>query len=200
MMSSADESLEAFLTNECHLQGDSLASTTTFLAKMGLKMRQQLIEYLPNLSVTEFTKLGLSESQAAAIMLHSNKTLKIQSKSSTRIFPRLANKYLQFEIIGYAFVQNEIADFSKLCLNLRQLIITNFQLFKQCLLQAQKKVISSVFQLLDDRLLSKRYRLCYNNSRNDSQNDQYDCAHLLEGRFHFYSISNMQNELFMSPF
>ncbi|TNV82898.1 hypothetical protein FGO68_gene7630 [Halteria grandinella] len=164
---------------------------------MGLKTRQQLIEYLPNLSVTEFSKLGLSESQASAIMRNSNKALQIQCKTSTRIFPRLASKYLQFEIIGYAFVRHEISDLSKLCLNFRQLMIANFQLFKQSLLKAEKKVIRSVFQLLDQRCLSKKYLLCYDKRYQDSYIDETDCSRLLAGRLYFYSIQMNHNQLFM---
>ncbi|TNV83156.1 hypothetical protein FGO68_gene593 [Halteria grandinella] len=183
-MSSADLSLDAFLKNECHLEGDSLASVTAFLKKMGFKTRQQLIEYLPNLSVTGLTKLGLAESQATAIMQHSKSRL--VKKQANRMFPRLASKYLTLQVIGYAYVQQEAIDMGFLCINYKNLLIRNFQIFQKNVIQAEKKIIRSVFELLDERWLSKRYRLSYQGE--DSERDLIDCFALLNGRLQFHSI------------
>jgi len=69
---------------------------------MGFKSKQQLIAYLPNLSASELIKLGLPEAEATVIMSHCNKTS--PKRTASRMLPRLANKYITLEIIGYAFV------------------------------------------------------------------------------------------------
>ncbi|TNV83307.1 hypothetical protein FGO68_gene14314 [Halteria grandinella] len=183
MSSPADDSIEAFLINDCHLQGDCLA--TTFLKQLGFKNRHQLQAILTLLSVKESTKLGLPELEATAIMSHCNKTS--PKRTTSRMLPRLANKYLTLEIIWYAFVQPEAIDLVYLCHSYRQLLIKNYKLFKKEVVMAEKKVIESVFELLDERWLSKRYRLSYKGK--DYEIDVADCLDVLGDRLHFHSIS-----------
>ncbi|TNV83338.1 hypothetical protein FGO68_gene8411 [Halteria grandinella] len=183
MSSPADDSLEAFLINECHLQRDCAAFP--FLKKMGFKSKQQLVAFLPKLSVKELTKLGLPEEEATAIMGHCNKTS--PKRTTSRMFPRLASKYLTLQIVGYAFVQEEAVDLEYLCQGYRQLLIRNYQLFKKAVIKSEKKVIRDVLELLDERWLSKRYRLTYYSY--DNEKDVADCLALLGDRLHFHSIT-----------
>ncbi|TNV83444.1 hypothetical protein FGO68_gene2221 [Halteria grandinella] len=141
---------------------------------MGFKSKQQLIAYLPNLSASDLTKLGLPEEEATAIMRHCNKT---PLNRTQRMLPRLANKYITLEIIGYAFVQPEAVDLGYLCHSYKLLLIRNYQLFKKGIIKAEKKVIESVFELFDERWLSKRYRLYYQPDQGEVENewDVADC-------------------------
>ncbi|TNV83283.1 hypothetical protein FGO68_gene5398 [Halteria grandinella] len=197
MSSPVDDSVEAFLINECHLQRDCLAST--FFRKMGFKSQQQLVAYLPNLSLTDFTKLGLPEAEATAIMWHCNKTS--PKILAAKMLPRLANKYITLNIIGYAFAQHEAVHLGYLCQSYRQLLIRNYQLFKKTVFKAEKKVIQSVFELLDERWLSKRYRLSYSIGGNlsrpnwDNEKDVADCQAVLGDRLNFHSIIIPQSHL-----
>ncbi|TNV83373.1 hypothetical protein FGO68_gene6843 [Halteria grandinella] len=122
---------------------------------MGIKSRQQLQTILPHLSVTEPTKLLVPEAEASTIMRHCSKTSNFSTLK--RMFPRLKSKYLALKIVGYAFFQPEAVELSYLCSSVRHFLIKNFQLFKMGVIQAEKKLIGSVFELLDERWLSKRY-------------------------------------------
>ncbi|TNV73576.1 hypothetical protein FGO68_gene4647 [Halteria grandinella] len=104
------------------------------------------------------------------------------------MFPRLANKYITLNIIGYAFYQPEAVHLGYLCCSYRQLLIRNYQLFKKGVFKAEKKVIKSVYELLDERWLSKRYRLCYEKNF-DNEKDVADCLALLGDRLNFHSIA-----------
>ncbi|TNV83646.1 hypothetical protein FGO68_gene10501 [Halteria grandinella] len=182
MTSKINVSLQTFLKYECHLEEeDSITSATAFLERMGFKSREQLLEVLPKITENYLTKLGLPENQAAAIMRHSKNAIPIQT---CRIFPRLISKYLALQIVGCAYVQPEAIDISYLCSNARLFFIKNFQLFKQNVLKAEKKEIKSVFELLDERWLSKRYRLYYISKSAhyiDTDKDITDCLELLQG-------------------
>ncbi|TNV83255.1 hypothetical protein FGO68_gene7554 [Halteria grandinella] len=181
MSSPDDDSLEVFLINECHLQEDCVSAP--FFKQMGLKSKKQVLTYLSDLSLSDLTKLGLPEEETTAIMNYSN----FSKITKNRIFPRLANKYVTLNIIGYAFVQPEAVDLGYLCNGFRHILIRNYQLFKQTVIKAEKKEIRSVIQLLDQRWLSKRYRLCYI-KRGDNMQDVADCLALLGDRLHFHSI------------
>ncbi|TNV73612.1 hypothetical protein FGO68_gene8233 [Halteria grandinella] len=109
------------------------------------------------------------------------------------MFPRLASKYLTLQIVGYAFFQPEAVELGYLCHSYRQLLIRNYQLFKKALIKAEKKVIYTVFELLDERWLSKRYRLSYIGQ--DFEKDVADCLALLGDRLHFHSIAIPQSLL-----
>ncbi|TNV74666.1 hypothetical protein FGO68_gene12051 [Halteria grandinella] len=124
-------------------------------------------------------------------MMHSNKT---SPKSTNRMFPRLENKYITLNILGYAFVQHEGVHLGYLCFSNRQLLIRNYQLFKKAVFKVEKKFIESVFELLDERWLSKRYRLCYKWDY-DNEKDVADCLALLGDRLHFHSIIIKQSHL-----
>ncbi|TNV83234.1 hypothetical protein FGO68_gene4072 [Halteria grandinella] len=192
MYSPADDSVEAFLINDCQLSGDCLAST--FFKKMGFNSRKQLQAILPHLSVTEPTKLGIPEAEATAIMRHSNKTS--PKMTAAKMFPRLANKYITLNIVGYAFVQPEAVHLGYLSCSYKQFLITNYQLFKKELIKAEKKVICSVFELLDERWLSKKYRLAFNGCKKSYfYQDVADCLALLGDRLHFHSIEIYQSHL-----
>ncbi|TNV83101.1 hypothetical protein FGO68_gene13980 [Halteria grandinella] len=189
MTSTLEDSLDDFLRNECFLEGDSLATTKTFLKKMGFKTRVQLLDFLPKLTLNDLIKLGLPEMQASAIMRHSNQPLAIvRKKRTSMIFSRLSSKYLNLEIIGYAYVQQEAIDLCQLCLTSKLFFINNFSLFNTIVKHAEKIIIKTVFDLLDERLHSRRYRLCYEPECDDGY-DLQECAKLLEGKFQFYSIT-----------
>ncbi|TNV83312.1 hypothetical protein FGO68_gene4310 [Halteria grandinella] len=162
---------------------------------MGFNNKQQLFAYLPNLSVSDLTKLGLPEAEAAGIMQHCDKTS--PKMTAAKMFPRLANKYITLNIIGYAFVQPEAVHLGYLCYGYRQLLIRNYQLLiKMKVIKAEKKVIQSVFELLDERWLSKRYRLTYNGYNGyDKAQDVADCLALLGDRLHFSSINIYHSNL-----
>ncbi|TNV83495.1 hypothetical protein FGO68_gene10285 [Halteria grandinella] len=159
---------------------------------MGFKTKQQLIAYLQNLSASDIAKLGLPVAEASAIMRHSNKSTPYITNN--RMFPRLASKYLTLQIVGHAFVQPEAIDHGYLCQGYRLLLIKNYQLFKKCIIMAEKKVIKSVFQLLDERWLSRRYRLCYQYDE-DKEKDLIDCITLIGDRLHFHSVQIYQSLL-----
>ncbi|TNV83711.1 hypothetical protein FGO68_gene812 [Halteria grandinella] len=167
-----------------------------FFAMKEFNTKQQLIDALQNLSTADLTQQGLSEAQAGAILGHSQKPLPMKQKATARTFPRLASKYLTLEIVGYACVLQEAVDLGYLFRNFRQLLIQNFKLIKATFKQAEKKVIRSVFQLLDERWLSKRYRLQYFGGI-DSDKDVEDCCRLLGSRLNFYSIQIWSSQMFM---
>ncbi|TNV83514.1 hypothetical protein FGO68_gene16799 [Halteria grandinella] len=183
MSSPADDSIEAFLINDCQLSGDCLA--TTFLKKLGFKNRHQLQAILILPSVKESSKLGLPKPEDSQIIDNSNKVS--PKKATRRMLSRLASKYLTLEIIGYAFVQQEAVDLGYLCHSYKLLLIRNYQLFKKGVIKAEKKVINSVFELLDEKWLSKKYRLRYKWAC-DNENEVADCLALLGDRLHFHSI------------
>ncbi|TNV85038.1 hypothetical protein FGO68_gene8262 [Halteria grandinella] len=54
-------------------------------------------------------------------------------------------------------------------------------------INAEQKVINSVYELLDERWLSKEYRLFYKGD--DTEMDLSDCLALLGDRLHFHSIT-----------
>ncbi|TNV83202.1 hypothetical protein FGO68_gene4141 [Halteria grandinella] len=193
MSTPADDSVESFLINECRLQrlqGSYLAFL--FFKNIGFTRKQQLLAFLPNLSVTDLIKLGLLESEAAAIMRHSNKT--ILKRTINTAFPRLANKYIILDIVGWACVQPEAVDLGYLCHSFRLFLIRNYQLMlKMGVIMAEKKVITNIFELLDERWLSKRYRLTYQGYNHEK--DVADCLALLGDRLHFHYLKIQQSLL-----
>ncbi|TNV83257.1 hypothetical protein FGO68_gene8231 [Halteria grandinella] len=159
---------------------------------MGFKSKLQLVAYLPNLSVTDLTKLGLPEAEATIIMRYYNKTMPKTITNS--IFSRLASKYINLEIVGYALIRPEAIDLGYLCHSSRLFLIRNYQLLKKIVINAEKKIIKNVFELLDERFLSKKYRLYYEYD-SDNDKDIIDCLDLLGDRIHLHSVAIKQSLL-----
>ncbi|TNV83286.1 hypothetical protein FGO68_gene7359 [Halteria grandinella] len=184
MTSIQDDSLLVFLSDQCHLSGEWLNYITAFNRQMGFRTIQQTLQFLPNL---------IAGYQAN--MNYQNITWPIKRKRRNIIFPLISNKLLTLEIFGYAFFSQETIDLIHLCRNFRHLLISDFKIFKKYVRESEKKVITSIFDLLNERWLSKRYRLCYEGIR-DTEKDLNDCLSVLDGRLHFYSINIDQRQLF----
>ncbi|TNV83342.1 hypothetical protein FGO68_gene6070 [Halteria grandinella] len=105
---------------------------------MGFKTKQELIAYLPHLSPSELIKIGLPKAEATAIMKHCNNTQ--PKRTGSRMFPRLAIKYLTLQIIGYAFVQPEEVDLGYLCRSYKLLLIRNYQLFQKGVYKQRRRL------------------------------------------------------------
>ncbi|TNV83279.1 hypothetical protein FGO68_gene17474 [Halteria grandinella] len=198
MQSKFETSLEIFLREKCKLEGDSLISVISFLAKMGIKTNEELEN--SKTTTNDLVQMGLPIYQAVAIMENCKRMQAKQYKYFGPIFPRLASKYLTIQIAGFAFVQIEAIDFGYLCKRARLHLIRDFSLFKKELTYfAEKRKIKSIFELLDNRLISKMYKLCYAGS--DSEKDLNDCMDIYKGRLQFQSFIIKERQIsFMSHF
>ncbi|TNV82993.1 hypothetical protein FGO68_gene3749 [Halteria grandinella] len=187
MKKKQDQSLVAFLRDQCHLEGQQLSKCADFFHKMGLKTIDQLLAFIPNQTVKDLVQLGLPESLAIDIVGHGNKILTKRQKTKGPILPRVTSKYLTFIIMGYAYPLHEAIDLVLLCKRARLLILQNYKIFiKQCIDNREKVKIKSLFQLLDERLHSKSYKICFQGS--PSGRDLADCCQLFNSKVRFYSF------------
>ncbi|TNV83329.1 hypothetical protein FGO68_gene15782 [Halteria grandinella] len=159
----------------------------------GINTKQELQVSFSKQTVNEFVKGGLTESQATAIMEYCKNILQNQHRNAGPILPRLASKYLSLQIVGYAYVQHEAIDLTYLCIRARLVFIQNFELFKSEIIKAKKTVIESVFQLLDERLLSKKYML----HLSSFFAELVHCVRIYKEKLQFYKISIKRNYEFL---
>ncbi|TNV85631.1 hypothetical protein FGO68_gene16041 [Halteria grandinella] len=165
----------------------------SILQQMNICSKEELLAALPKLSIINLTNLGLNEHQALQILKISKKLNNYQRT----ILPRLASKYLNLQIVGYAYARYEAIDLAFLSKNARAVFIRNYNLFKREVRDGrEKKEIMSVFELLEEDLkFFKKYRIYYNHLK-DNEGDLAECIDLYIGRIEFYSLSMREEHLF----
>ncbi|TNV83167.1 hypothetical protein FGO68_gene10131 [Halteria grandinella] len=108
------------------------------------------------------------------------------------------SKNITFMIMGFAcFSKDAIKLLGYASRQGRQCLVTQYQTFKIYVSKSREKLyIRSIYQLLDQKLHSRRYRLCYNIQDDTEQQELCESIEHLRGRLEFDSFKITQFDNF----